>query len=431
MPGGSCGIRCFLSWFRRSAAISVSTSRSIASWIRPAVAFSYCLSKVFRRRAKAPMFDLRHLGVQVLGFAPTVATRDLKAKVGRCIKKLAEREIVSHAEPKRSSCARPIDPCRSASTGVAILTDDGGTARCPDRSNRRSSSPCGQSAWMTGAISRLLDRYPTTSNSENGSTSRWRPKNGSVQDSSRGARPRFSSTMSGMPAPAPGRRPTGGKSFVVPSGVAGGDRVSRQPEKSPAGDRQEGDGAALPDALTEAMRVQFEAAGQPADVARRNAERFCGGILSEPLAWRKTIRSSGFCGCWHSGQCRDPTVQSSLFLLKKAVFLCFQVLFGSVLWRVTAECRFAEKSRANPRRWRPTRRHCDATDTFAVQCDATDTHCRQKAATRPTRVPASVDRVIHRPDSSHWRGAEHQCAELPQAISIRQSRCVVSSQVVW
>ena len=34
------------------------------------------------------------------------------------------------------------------------------------------------------------------------------------------------------------------------------------------------DGAALPDALTEAVRVQFEAAGQPADVARRNAERF-------------------------------------------------------------------------------------------------------------------------------------------------------------
>ena len=37
---------------------------------------------------------------------------------------------------------------------------------------------------------------------------------------------------------------------------------------------KEKDAAALPHALTEAMRVQFEAEGQPADVARRNAKRF-------------------------------------------------------------------------------------------------------------------------------------------------------------
>ena len=59
------------------------------------------LSKVFRRRKKTLTFDLRHLGVQVLGFAPTVATRDLKAKVRRCIKRLADLEILSHAEPEQ------------------------------------------------------------------------------------------------------------------------------------------------------------------------------------------------------------------------------------------------------------------------------------------------------------------------------------------
>lgn len=58
------------------------------------------LGKMFRRSTRPAVFDLRHLAVQVLGFAPTVATRDLKSKVGRCIRRLADREVVRQSEPE-------------------------------------------------------------------------------------------------------------------------------------------------------------------------------------------------------------------------------------------------------------------------------------------------------------------------------------------
>lgn len=52
------------------------------------------LSKVFRRRSDSPRFDLHHLAVNVLGFAETLATRDLKAKTARCIERLIRRTVV-------------------------------------------------------------------------------------------------------------------------------------------------------------------------------------------------------------------------------------------------------------------------------------------------------------------------------------------------
>jgi hypothetical protein len=53
------------------------------------------LSKVFRRKQHSPRFDLQELGVQVMGFAPTLARRDLKIKVRRAIARLEEHSIVS------------------------------------------------------------------------------------------------------------------------------------------------------------------------------------------------------------------------------------------------------------------------------------------------------------------------------------------------
>ena len=52
------------------------------------------LSKLFRRRSLTYPIELEFLGRQVLGFAPTLAKRDLKVKVVRCIERLAEHEIV-------------------------------------------------------------------------------------------------------------------------------------------------------------------------------------------------------------------------------------------------------------------------------------------------------------------------------------------------
>ncbi len=55
------------------------------------------LKKIFWRNASSPAFDARHLGVNVLGFAPSVEMRDLKIKLARCAGKLVERGIVRPA----------------------------------------------------------------------------------------------------------------------------------------------------------------------------------------------------------------------------------------------------------------------------------------------------------------------------------------------
>ncbi|MEX0585607.1 MAG: hypothetical protein WD176_03120, partial [Pirellulales bacterium] len=51
--------------------------------------------KVFARRTTTPRLPLRHLGENILGFAPSLATRDLKAKVRRCVVRLAQRQVVT------------------------------------------------------------------------------------------------------------------------------------------------------------------------------------------------------------------------------------------------------------------------------------------------------------------------------------------------
>ena len=46
------------------------------------------LHKIFWRQAHSPTYDVRHLAVDVLGFAETTEMRNLKVKVGRCIERL-------------------------------------------------------------------------------------------------------------------------------------------------------------------------------------------------------------------------------------------------------------------------------------------------------------------------------------------------------
>ncbi len=52
------------------------------------------LKKIFWRNAQSPAFDVRHLGVNVLGFAPSIDLRDLKVKIARCAARLAEHGII-------------------------------------------------------------------------------------------------------------------------------------------------------------------------------------------------------------------------------------------------------------------------------------------------------------------------------------------------
>lgn len=48
------------------------------------------LSKMFWRRTTTPRFELRHLGVDVLGFSTDLSDRDLRKKMTRCIERLAQ-----------------------------------------------------------------------------------------------------------------------------------------------------------------------------------------------------------------------------------------------------------------------------------------------------------------------------------------------------
>lgn len=51
-------------------------------------------SKILYRREFLPQLDLKHLANDVLGYAPTVAARDLRVKVLRCLKRLESKGVV-------------------------------------------------------------------------------------------------------------------------------------------------------------------------------------------------------------------------------------------------------------------------------------------------------------------------------------------------
>ena len=53
------------------------------------------LSKIFRRRAQTPRFDVEHLAVDVLGFSPTLARRHQRQKLQRVVATLATIGVVN------------------------------------------------------------------------------------------------------------------------------------------------------------------------------------------------------------------------------------------------------------------------------------------------------------------------------------------------
>ncbi len=52
------------------------------------------LSKLFGRGRSSPRFELRQLGIDGLGFSPELHTRDLKAKLKRCLQTLVARHVI-------------------------------------------------------------------------------------------------------------------------------------------------------------------------------------------------------------------------------------------------------------------------------------------------------------------------------------------------
>jgi hypothetical protein len=61
------------------------------------------LKKIFWRHAQSQAFDVRHLGVNVLGFAPSIDMRDLKIKLARSIDRLVAHGIVAAPEGPRGA----------------------------------------------------------------------------------------------------------------------------------------------------------------------------------------------------------------------------------------------------------------------------------------------------------------------------------------
>jgi hypothetical protein len=59
------------------------------------------LSKIFARRDTSPLFDLANLAIDVLGFSASLPIWDLKAKVWRCVCRLAELEVVCKPDKER------------------------------------------------------------------------------------------------------------------------------------------------------------------------------------------------------------------------------------------------------------------------------------------------------------------------------------------
>lgn len=61
------------------------------------------LSKVFSRKSQLRAIRLDHLAVNLLGFSSTLATREMKAKVNRCLNRLVEFHVLSGAEVFKTS----------------------------------------------------------------------------------------------------------------------------------------------------------------------------------------------------------------------------------------------------------------------------------------------------------------------------------------
>ncbi len=61
------------------------------------------VSKVLSRRTRIKALPLEHVATDLLGFSSTLATREMKAKVSRCLAKLTELHVLRDAEVFRTS----------------------------------------------------------------------------------------------------------------------------------------------------------------------------------------------------------------------------------------------------------------------------------------------------------------------------------------
>lgn len=117
------------------------------------------VSKMFSRRDATPSLDLRHLAVNVLGFAPTLIARDLKAKVKRCVGQLVSLGVFAPPPNELYMKRGPGQYSLMLSRGPYYLRDPGRSMRA-----RVADSPLYEPLAEIGlddsAIARLLRQFP-------------------------------------------------------------------------------------------------------------------------------------------------------------------------------------------------------------------------------------------------------------------------------
>jgi hypothetical protein len=243
------------------------------------------ISKLFRRQRRTPRLELRYLGEHVLGFAPSLAKRDLKLKVKRCVQRLAEHAVVELGQDRP-----PIQP-RPDGNEMVQLTRGAyfDRRRTSQGAQHAAESPLTELMRQIGlddrAIRRCLSRYPTNV------LQQW-------LDITLAARERHGESFFKKSAAAyfinnvqnavQGKRtPPDWWHDLVREERRRQAEIGRQerPRQQVTTDDSSG-------ALLAAVTCQFQAAGQSADVAAANAQRFvnCCGEQSQKAVTTSLLR---------------------------------------------------------------------------------------------------------------------------------------------
>lgn len=223
------------------------------------------LAKLFFRKAVTPRLDLTEVAEQILGVAQSVSLRDKKAKLRRCLNQLTRHGIIQRGEISRAAKGK-----------FTILLHRGRVFSRPPRESG-FESPLQELLLSIGldvaGADRILRRY------QHRMVREW-------VDITLAARERFGASFFQRGAPA----------FLTDNlkhAKAGGrtppdwwlalrreeqrrcaERARKAQAASPSNQSLASDAAGALSKVHESIFAQFLAAGQPAEIARKNARRF-------------------------------------------------------------------------------------------------------------------------------------------------------------
>jgi hypothetical protein len=233
------------------------------------------LAKIFSRRPTTPRLDLRHLGENLIGFSPTLDVRDMKIKVARAVERLTDLGVV-HRGPGL---------CEKHGKGsYSLVLVRGGYFSSRERSRAQHAresplfEPLREIGFDEATAVRLVRKHPARILRE------W-------VDITLAARERFGPSffrkspqaylIDNLKNAARGHRtpPDWWHALRRAEATVAERRTKQDPAPPVAMAGDSGDLAGrVPDPIFERVREEmlscFLAAGQPRDVASRNAERF-------------------------------------------------------------------------------------------------------------------------------------------------------------